>query len=496
MKHDGMGQASSWFDSGKRSHPRTMGWIGSASLAMGGSNQMIFLITALFTGQGDIPGQGSAAVPLLIIGLLLGWAAAPAWTELVLMWPNRVGGISAACADAFRPYSPVLSALTGTCYWWGWVPTCAVTALLSAAAIQQWYLPRLPVEAVGSALIAFFTLVNLCGVKWVARLAIPVAAGSASLAFLSSLVPVLAGDVDWRQATTFTLTSPFPGWFGDLTSVMAGLYLIGFAAPAFEAGTCHVGETVDPDRNVSRAMLASAAMAGVYFIVLPLVWLGVLGNEQLGRDLAIVLGPTFAPLLGSFGKAAAIWFIILNMFHGTMQPLAGAARTLAQLSEDGLLPHFLAWRTNTDCPWAATLTTAMFAIVFLTMGVPIWMIAGANFTYLISICMPNVAAWLLHGSARPRTAVSRAARHNRTRCSSSGDLAVIGNSRLPAVRHADRPVRARIGLFRRCALRLAGDRRPAACWHASAGAQSAHETHRRHAVCAGAGRGRLSPRGQ
>ena len=29
------------------------------------------------------------------------------------------------------------------------------------------------------------------------------------------------------------------------------------------------------------------------------------------------------------------------------------------------------------------------------MGDPIWMIAAANFTYLISICMPNIAAWLL-----------------------------------------------------------------------------------------------------
>jgi amino acid permease len=115
---------------------------------VGGSNQMIFLITALFVGQGVILGQGSAAVPLLITGVLLGWAAAPAWTELVLMWPNRVGGIAAACAEAYRPYNPVLSALTGTCYWWGWVPTCGVTALLSASAFQQWYFPGLPVEAV------------------------------------------------------------------------------------------------------------------------------------------------------------------------------------------------------------------------------------------------------------------------------------------------------------------------------------------------------------
>ena len=106
------------------------------------------------------------------------------------MWPNRVGGISAACAEAFRPYNPVLSALTGTCYWWGWVPTCGLTALLSASAIQQWYLPGLPVEAVAIAIVCLFSLVNLCGIKWVARLAMPIATASASLAFISALAPI------------------------------------------------------------------------------------------------------------------------------------------------------------------------------------------------------------------------------------------------------------------------------------------------------------------
>ena len=255
---------------------------------------------------------------------------------------------------------------------------------------------RLPVEAVAIAIVCLFSLVNLCGIKWVARLAMPIATASASLAFISALAPIFAGDVDWQQAFNYHLTTPFEGWFGELTSVMAGLYLIGFAAPAFEAATCHVGETNDPTRNVPRAMFASGAMAGVYFIVLPVVWLGVLGSEPLGQDLATVLGPTFAPLLGSLGKAAAIWFIMFNMFHGTLQPLAGAARTLSQLADDGLLPRFLSLRYKpTDAPWAATALTAGCAIVFLIMGDPVWMIAAANFTYLIGICMPNVAAWLL-----------------------------------------------------------------------------------------------------
>ena len=345
-------------------HPRTLGWIGTTALAMGGSNQSLFLIGALFVGQGDILGQGSAAVPLLALGLLLSWAAAPGWTELVLMWPNRVGGIAATCSEAFRPYAPVLANLAGTCYWWGWVPTCGLTALLSAAAIKSWYLPDVSVDALACGLVMLFMGVNLMGVKWVSRMTTPIAAVSAILAFLSGFVPIFSGTVDWKQAFDFHLTTPFPGFFGDVTSLMAGLYLIGFAAPAFEAAACHVGETRDPQRNVPRAMLAAAVMASVYFILLPVVWLGSLGSEPLGRELALELGPTFAPLLGSGAKAAAIWFMMLNMFHGTIQPLAGASRTLAQLAEDGLVPAFLARRSSTDTPWAATLLTAGMAIFF------------------------------------------------------------------------------------------------------------------------------------
>ncbi len=376
-------------------HPRTVGWFGTTAVAMGGINQSLFLLSALFVGQSLIPGQGSAAVPLLAVGLLLAWMATPGWTELILMYPNRVGGIAATCAEAFRPYSPVLANLTGVCYWWGWVPTCGLTALLASSALNQWYLPQVPVPVLATVIVLFFTAVNLCGVKWVMRLAAPLATVSALLAFLSALIPVFSGTVDWQQALTFKLTVPFEGWFGQLTSVMAGLYLIGFAAPAFEQAACHVGETIDPNKNVPRAMFVSAGLASLYFVALPVIWLGTLGPETLSKELALELGPTFAPLLGATAKAAALWFMIFNMLHGTLAPLAGASRTLAQLSEDGLLPEALGRRSRTDVPWVATLLTAGMSIAFLLIGDPIWLIAAANLTYLIGIALPSVAVWLL-----------------------------------------------------------------------------------------------------
>ena len=382
-----------------RPHPRTIGWFGTSAMAMGGSNQSLFILAALFAGQGAITGQGSAAVPLLIAGVLLAWLSAPGWLELVLMYPNRVGGIAATCAEAFKPYSPVLANLTGVCYWWGWIPTCGLTALLSAAALVSWCHVNLPIPLVACGLVLLFTLVNLAGVKWAARTAIVIATFSAGLAFISSLAPIVAGKVNWQQALDFHLTLPFPGWFGAVTSAMAGLYLIGFAAPAFEAATCHVGETIDPEKNVPRAMLASGLMAGLFFIILPVVWLGTIGPDALGKELKDVLGPTFAPVFGSTAKAAAMWFMMFNMFHGTLQPLAGASRTLSQLADDGLLPETFSKRDSRDAPIVTTLLTAGFAILFLLIGDPIWLVASANFTYLIGICLPNIAVWLLRRDA-------------------------------------------------------------------------------------------------
>ena len=393
-------------------HPRILDWFGTSSLAMGGSNQSIFILAALFVGQGDIPGQGSAAILLLMLGVLLGCAAVPGWIELLLMYPNRVGGIAASCAEAYRPYNPLLANLAGICYWWGWVPTSGICSLLAATAIHDWYLPNLPVMPTAIGFVVLFTIINLMGVKWAARVAMPIATVAALLAFVSGLSPVLAGTVDWHQATNLHLTTPFAGWFGSMTSMMAGLFLIGFVAPAFETAACHVGEMMNPEKSLPRTMWVSAGMACVFFIPLPLIWLGTLGPEALSKDLAQVLGPTFAPLFGTAAKAVAVWFMLLNLFLGSIQPLCGAPRTLSQISEDGLIPRLFSQRlSSTDVPWFATLFTAAFAIYFLYLGDPIWLIAATNFTYVFGgLVLPSVAVWLLRRDAPDAPRLYRAPR--------------------------------------------------------------------------------------
>lgn len=39
------------------------------------------------------------------------------------------------------------------------------------------------------------------------------------------------------------------------------------------------------------------------------------------------------------------------------------------------------------------------SILFLQSGNPVWVIAAANFCYLIAICLPGIAVWLLRRNA-------------------------------------------------------------------------------------------------
>lgn len=50
-------------------HPRKIGWPSTTALATG------CLIGALIAGQGEIRGRGTAAIPLLSVGLILSWVA-------------------------------------------------------------------------------------------------------------------------------------------------------------------------------------------------------------------------------------------------------------------------------------------------------------------------------------------------------------------------------------------------------------------------------------
>ena len=358
----------------------------------------------------------------------------PGWIELILMWPNRVGGIAALCGEAFRPYSAVLANLAGICYWWGWVPTCGLTvAAVCRRAARSGTCPGFPSPRSRSAILLLLHRLNLLRRPQGDTVAVvdrrrrrrrwPSCPWS---------IPVFAGTVDWHQATHYSLTSPFDGLFGSVTSAMAGLYLIGFAAPAFEAAACHVGETIDPNRNVPRAFLPAPRWPGLFFVAAA----GRLARACSGRT---ALEGDLAPDPRTDLRAAVRRLRPgrRRLAHGAQHvPRHACSRWPARPARCRSCPRTGCCRACSrtrsirDVPWVATSVTAAMSIVFLLLGDPVWMIAAANLTYLIGIALPSVAVWLLRRHSpelhRPYRALARDDRPGPVRRLRLGLSAVLG----------------------------------------------------------------------
>ena len=57
---------------------------------------------------------------LIVFGWVVSLIATFGWTELILLKPNRVGGIASACIDAFYKINPVLGEIAAFGYWVSW----------------------------------------------------------------------------------------------------------------------------------------------------------------------------------------------------------------------------------------------------------------------------------------------------------------------------------------------------------------------------------------
>ncbi len=372
-----------------------LGMFGIAALAFGGANQSFYMLNGLIAGQSGIAGQGAASLLLLAAGFALACLAAPGWLELVLMSPHRVGGIGAACGAAFRPYSPLLAALAGFCNWSGWAATCGLGATALAHMIGQTWLPDVPAHLLSCVILAILTVLALSGLRVAAPVSILIALAVLALAAASIVTPLRGGAFDLARLTSLPLPVPFPGTFGRVTGAMAGLFLVGYAAPCIEAALCYAGRARDPGRDVKWALTLALGFGSVCFVVLPVIWFGVLGGPGLAAPLDRALAPLFGKYPGAIGHVGAVILMTLCWVQTTIHALCGAPLTVAQLADDGMAPRAFSRRARNEVPVPATLLTAGVAAALVLISDSPWLQGAANFAYLIGIFLPSLAVWML-----------------------------------------------------------------------------------------------------
>ncbi len=376
-------------------------WFYLVGLNFGAAFSLFFILGSLIGGSDAgsffIPGQGSAGIFILAFGVVFAWMAAPCWIELVLMYPNRVGGIVAFCQEAFQKYCPVLTPILGLGYAMGGALGCGMGAVFIANLIQSRYFPEISSTFIAAILVFMAFLCSLCRLKTISRLIFPVVLLTFTLALLSCFIPIMSGSVDWQTATDFNLHTSFDGSFGNLSSFMAGFLLVNFAVPSYEKFFCYANYVENPEKNIPRAVIVMCIMAGFYFILMPIVWLGSVGEIALTKDLSLSLAPTFSPLFGSFAKVLSFAFLILRFLVSCLTVTMFSSRVLFQLSKDGLFPRCFSWEfPKTQVPWFASCVSVIVSFLFVfKLKNELWLINSIAYTNILSLCAPAVAVWLM-----------------------------------------------------------------------------------------------------
>jgi amino acid transporter len=160
---------------------------------------------------------------------------------------------------------------------------------------------------------------------------------------------------DWNQLRLSGMTG---------SGLRLGLVLALFSFVGFESATTLGSEARDPLRTIPRAVIQSAILAGVIFIVC--AYAEVLGFRTVGQDLGasqapmrVLAGAGGTPILGLLIDIGAL----VSLFAGTLACITAAARVLLLMSHNGLAHSSLrSTHAKHETPGRAILVTGIAAV--------------------------------------------------------------------------------------------------------------------------------------
>jgi amino acid transporter len=184
--------------------------------------------------------------------------------------------------------------------------------------------------------------------------------------------------------------------------IRLGLVLAIFSFVGFESATTLGHEARDPLRTVPRAVILSAVLAGIFFVVC--AYTEVLGFAQAHQDLA----KSEAPLhfLADRAGLSVVASLIdagaaISFFACTLSCIIAAARVIFSMAHRGLAPQRLTRvHSKNDTPHVATVIVALVAvapaIALFARGasgsaVNGWMGTLATYGFLVAYLLVSVA---------------------------------------------------------------------------------------------------------
>ena len=361
-------------------------------------NRRLGLTALVFFGVGDILGAGVYALVGEVAGLAgsLSWLAflvalvvasftGLTYAELGGRFP-RSGGESHFCHQAFRSQwgARVI----------GWMVFCS--CVLSLSTVSRAFggylsvmLTDVPVNATAVSLLVFLAGVNFLGIR------ISSAANILCTVIETSglLIVICVGIAFLQDASVDVPETPVVSGESNLNiaAILQAAGLAFFAFIGFEDMVNVAEEAKNPRRDMPRAIIMAALIAGVLYVIVVVVAVLVVDPDKLAASDApmLLVVQEAAPWMPSWLFAGIALFAVANT--GLLNFIT-ASRLLYGMSNDGLLPQFL----NKVHPKRKTphLSVAVVLVTAITLAVSgtLAYLAGTTSVLLLSVFITMNAA--------------------------------------------------------------------------------------------------------
>lgn len=362
------------------------------------------IVGLLFTAVGSIIGSGwlfgaLSAAQIAGPASILAWAIGGVMIILIGLCYAELGTMFPVSGGVVRfPHYAFGSFASYTLGWITWLAVASTTSIEVEAALQYStnYLPWLqhlqdgvPVLTVAgffvaAALLGLFSLINVVGIRWFARLNNAlvwwklVIISVVVVAFLLTAFHAgnfHSGALDGAHGGGFM---PF-GWSGVFASIAtAGIV---FSYLGFRQGVELAGETNNPRRNVPIAVIGSVLITGVIYVALQVAFIGALPEKALVNGWAHIgtsfsggldhIAATYGPLAALAEVMGLTWLAVLLYVDAFVSPAdtgliytTVTARIAYAMGRNGNAPKSLAKVSERGVPWVSVILTFIVGLVF------------------------------------------------------------------------------------------------------------------------------------
>lgn len=347
----------------------------------------------LFTAVGSIIGSGwlfgaleaaekagPASIVAWVIGAVMILFIGLTYAELGTMFPVS-GGVVRFPHFAFGSFA---SYTTGWITWLG----AASTAPIEVEAALQYatdYLPWLQHKVDGVAILTtpgllvaigmmfVFSLINVVGIRWFARLNNALVWWKLAVIALV-IVCFLGFEFHPEHFTSTTQGGFFPfGWHGVFASISTAGIVFSFLG--FRQGIELAGETDNPKRNVPLAVLGSILICAFIYVALEIAFIGALPADAVNQGWAnlgeVYSNLTFGPLATLAGTMGLVWLARLLYVDAIISPAdtgliftTVTTRLSYAAGRNGNAPASLGNVNKRGVPWISVILTFVVGIIF------------------------------------------------------------------------------------------------------------------------------------